>query len=193
LLVGNKRSPISNAMIARHEFEQARNQAATMLRKAGIVATDREIADMDVADFGLGRLSIEGAQIVTLVQTERIAARVIVLFPGQTLPEHRHLPGRNDPGKEEVVRGIWGTVRVYSPGQPSINAGSIPSGKEALYTVRHETILRPGEQILLSPGDRHWFQAGEEGAVLYSFSTSLNDAVDEFTDPRVVRKTRIAD
>lgn len=178
-------------MITRHEFAQAQKRAAAMLRKAGIVAADREIADMDVADFGLGRLHIEGAQIVTLAQTERIAARVIVLFPGQTLPEHRHPPGKSDPGKEEVVRGIWGTVRVYADGQPSIAPGVIPPGKDALYTVRHETILKPGEQMLLPPGDRHWFQAGKDGAVLYSFSTLLSDAIDEFTNPQVVRKTRI--
>jgi D-lyxose ketol-isomerase len=53
--------------------------------------------------------------------------------------------------------------------------------------------MKPGDQLVLEPGTPHWFQAGPEGAVVYSFSTPARDNLDTFTDPSVVRKTVVAD
>jgi D-lyxose ketol-isomerase len=61
------------------------------------------------------------------------------------------------------------------------------------YTVRNEVVLLPGDQLILPPGIKHWFQAGKMGAVMYSFSTKVRDALDQFSDPNVVRETEIAD
>ena len=33
----------------------------------------------------------------------------------------------------------------------------------------------------------HWFEAGDEGAIVSEFSTQSRDDADVFTDPRVVR------
>ena len=41
------------------------------------------------------------------------------------------------------------------------------------------------------PGTWHWFQGGEEGAVISEFSTKSTDHTDVFTDKRLVRKTVI--
>ena len=60
-------------------------------------------------------------------------------------------------------------------------------GKEKEYTLRREVILEPGDTLVLEPGSKHWFQAGEEGAVFYSFSTMVKDGSDGFTDPQVIR------
>ncbi|UCF15253.1 MAG: hypothetical protein JSW59_17745, partial [Phycisphaerales bacterium] len=139
------------------------------------------------------RLDVEGAQILTLVATGRIAVKIVALFPRQTLPEHWHPRVGEDPGKEETVRVVSGTVRFYIPGDESIHEGFVPAGQEDAYTMRHELILKPGGQITLKPGTKHWFQAGEEGAVMYSFSTVARDVLDSFTDPNIERLTRIQD
>jgi D-lyxose ketol-isomerase len=144
-----------------------------------------------VADFGLGRLDVEGAQILTLVATDRIAVKIVALFANQTLPEHWHPPVGDDPGKEEIIRVISGIIRAYIPGEGNISDGFVPAGQKDNYTMRHELILKPGEQITLEPGMKHWFQAADEGAVMYSFSSVAHDVLDGFTNPHIKRVTEI--
>ncbi len=164
-----------------------------MIREAQILITDQEADAIDVADFGLNDIEKEGVQILTHFSTKRISAKVLVLLPNQTEPEHWHPPVDDDAGKEEIIRAIAGNLRFYIPGTPNMKEGFIPEGKEDYYTMRHERILKPGDQLHLPPGTKHWFQAGPEGAVLYSFSTCVRDGFDRFTDPNVVRATIIED
>jgi len=178
-------------MITRKEYESARRRAADLMRKAGLRISDEEEKTIEVVDFGLGRLDQEGVQVLTLVQTERISVKVLALFPFQTEPEHWHPPVENDPGKEETIRVIDGTVYFFVPGPDTLRKGFIPRGKESCYTVKNEIIMNPSSQITLEPGKKHWFQAPEGGAVMFSFSTVARDALDKFTDPNIVRITRI--
>ena len=180
-------------MITRSKFESAKKKAASMIEKAGILITEEEKDSVDVADFGLSHLETEGVQILTHFSTDRISAKVLVLFPNQTEPEHWHPPVGDDPGKEEIVRAVSGNLRFYIPGDDSLNEGFVPEGKEGCYTMRNEVILRPGDQIHLPPGTKHWFQAGPEGSVMYSFSTCVRDGLDGFTDPDIVRATEIVE
>jgi D-lyxose ketol-isomerase len=53
--------------------------------------------------------------------------------------------------------------------------------------------MRPGDQITLAPGVKHWFQTREEGSVMYSFSTIACDALDQFTDKDIVRITSVTE
>ncbi len=178
-------------MLTKAEFVTAQTRAADMIRASGIHITDVEAERVEVADFGLSRLDAEGAQILTLVDAGRIAVKVVVLFPNQTLPEHWHPPVGDDPGKEETVRVVSGAVRFYIPGDDNMREGFVPIGQEDVYTMRHELIFRPGGQITLEPGTKHWFQASEEGAVMYSFSSVARDVLDGFTDTKVERITQI--
>jgi D-lyxose ketol-isomerase len=180
-------------MITRNEQQNARRRAAEMIRAAGIRITAREADGIDVVDFGLSRLEKEGVQVLTLVQTERISVKVLALFPGQTEPEHWHPPVGSDPGKEETVRVVSGTMYFYLPGENTFKQGFLVSGKEHCYTVRHELVMRPGDQVTLAPGVKHWFQARDEGVVLYSFSTIARDVMDQFTDKAIVRTTRVVE
>lgn len=180
-------------MITRKQQEQARRRAAEMIRAAGIHITDIEANRTEVVDFGLSRLEHEGVQVLTLVQTDRISVKVLALFPNQTEPEHWHPPVGSDPGKEETVRVISGTLYFYVPGENTFKEGFLVKGKEHCYTMRHELVMRPGDQVTLAPGVRHWFQAREEGVVMYSFSTIARDVMDRFTDKDIVRTTRVAD
>jgi D-lyxose ketol-isomerase len=139
-----------------------------MLDEAGIVLTPAERDGIEVADFGLGRLEEMGLQLVVYVNTERICAKELVLFPGQTCPEHRHPPVAGGPGKEETFRCRHGSVHLHVGGAP-------------------EVVLAPGEQFTIPPDTLHWFQAGEQGAIVSEFSTQSRDESDVFSDPRIVR------
>ncbi len=166
----------------------ALRRAAEILAETGIVLRQEEIDRMEVADFGLGELAHSGAQILTLVSTAQIAVKLIVLLPDQTLPEHTHPPVGDYAGKEETVRCAWGEVYLYGPGDPTPEPkGHPPAHRMAAYTVWHEYILQPGEQVMFQPGTPHWFQASPDGAVLWSFSTKATDVQDIFTDPEIRR------
>ena len=178
-------------MLMKQQQQQARRQAGEMIGRAGIHVTDLEAEGIEVVDFGLSRLEKEGVQVLTLVQTERISVKVLALFPNQTEPEHWHPPVAGDPGKEETVRVISGTLYFYIPGENTFKEGFLVKGKEHCYTMRHEIVMRPGDQITLAPGVKHWFQARDEGVVMYSFSTIARDALDQFTDKEIVRITKI--
>jgi D-lyxose ketol-isomerase len=180
-------------MLTYRQVEEAQRRACRMLVQAGIVLTDEERGSIEVADFGLGELERTGLQLVTYVNTDRYCAKELVLLPGQTCPEHRHPAVGGEPGKMETFRCRSGKVWLYVPGEP---AGAIrarvPEGSKSFYTVLREIELTPGRQHTIPPDTLHWFQAGEEGAVVSEFSSTSRDESDVFTDPRIRRATRIA-
>jgi D-lyxose ketol-isomerase len=148
--------------------DEARERAAAMLVEAGIVLTPHEREKIEVADFGLGRLAEIGVQIVVYVNTDRVCAKELVLFPHQRCPEHRHPPVAGQAGKEETFRVRRGAVHLHVADTTDI-------------------VLGPGEQYTIPPNTLHWFEAGDEGAIVSEFSTTSRDALDVFTDPRIVR------
>ena len=176
-------------MLSEAQVRVARERARAYLASAGIVLTPAEAAGIEVADFGLGELDATGLELVTYVNTARVCAKELVLFPGQTCPEHRHPPAAGEPGKEETCRCRRGTVYLYVPGAGSPTAAHCrpPAGREPTYSVWHEIVLRPGEQHTIAPDTLHWFQAGPEGAVVSEFSTRSRDESDVFTDPEIRR------
>jgi D-lyxose ketol-isomerase len=181
-------------MITHLEVESTRKRAAEILAKAGVVVRQGEIEQMEVVDFGLSELEQSGVQIVTLVDTQKIATKLLVLLPNQTEPEHAHPPLGDYPGKEETLRCEWGELYLYGPGEPTPNPkGHPPEHRRHTYTMWHEYILRPGDQITFPPNVPHWFQGGPEGAVVWTFSTKAVDVEDIFTDPDVRRETVIVD
>ncbi len=158
-----------------------------MLKSTGIVVSEEEWRNLEEADFGLGWFAKEGAYMISLASTSRVALKVLILLPGQALPEHRHVSPDNREAKEEFLRPFSGALYLYTPGEGT-GSCRIPPGKENWYTCRAETKLLPGMQAYVAPGTRHWFAAGEEGCVLLSFSSEARDQTDQFTDPHVVRK-----
>ena len=147
---------------------EARERATAMLVEAGIVLTSKERENIEIADFGLGRLDEIGLQIVVYVNTDRVCAKELVLFPHQRCPEHRHPPVDGDPGKEETFRVRRGAVHLHVDGTDDIELG-------------------PGEQCTIPPNTLHSFEAGDDGSIVSEFSTTSRDALDVFTDPRIVR------
>jgi D-lyxose ketol-isomerase len=181
-------------MITQAEQRRARQQAAALLQKTGLAFRHDELASIEVADFGLSELESSGAQILTLVNSEKIAAKLLALTPGQTLPEHAHPRLGAYEGKEETLRCAWGELYLYGPGEPTPNPkGHPPAQYMDTYTVWREHILRPGDQVTFEPNTAHWFQAGPEGAVVWSFSTKAVDVQDVFTDPHITRQIVIVE
>lgn len=97
-----------------NEIARARARAQAYLDKAGIVITPEEAANMEIADFGLDELEQTGLEVVVYVNTPRVCAKELVLFPRQTCPEHRHPPMGDLSGKEETFRCRWG-IDLYTP------------------------------------------------------------------------------
>lgn len=181
-------------MLTRTEVEGARARAAEALSDAGIALTDRERAEIEVADFGLDDLARTGLELVVYENNDRYCAKELVLFPRQTCPEHRHPPVGDDPGKRETFRCRQGVVWLYVEGEPAAQPKArVPAGDEAHYTVSHEVELRPGGQYTIPPNTLHWFQAGDEGAVVSEFSSTSRDEFDVFTDPRIRRAPEVSD
>lgn len=177
-------------MLTQQQLINARLRARASLERAGIILTPQESEQVEVADFGLGQLETTGLQLVVYVNTERVCAKELVLFPRQTCPEHRHPPIGDTPGKEETFRCRQGLVYLYIEGIPTGNpAAQPPPGREHTYTVRHEIVLHPGQQYTIPPDTLHWFQAGDEGAIVSEFSTRSRDEFDIFTDPDIRRAT----
>lgn len=181
-------------MITKQEFQECQLRAKEFFEKAGIVLTDSEKNAIEVADFGLGRLAEFGLELVVYINTSRCCAKELILFPGQTCPEHRHPNIGAELGKEETFRCRFGQVYLYVPGAPAVNPkAAIPGDSLPHFTVWREIILNPGEQYTLAPDTLHWFQAGPEGAVVSEFSTTSRDEADIFTDPRIQRAPKVAD
>ncbi len=179
-------------MLTKNEYREAQLRALDFFEKAGIVLTPEEKGNIEVADFGFGDLAQIGLEIVTYVNTERCCAKEMAMFPHQTCPEHRHPNINGQLGKEETFRCRWGKVYLYVPGKRTLDPHCAPpQGREKYYTVWHEVELKPGHQYMLFPDTLHWFQAGDEGAVLSEFSTKSRDEKDIFTDPAVQRITKI--
>jgi len=181
-------------MITRAEYLEARERASELFRLAGIVLRPDELEHIEVVDLGLGELEQTGLQILTLLETEDLGVKVLALFPNQTFAQHRHPPVGDYPGKEETLRTQLGELYLYLPGEPTPDSRACsPAHRAHTYTVWHETILRPGDQVTCAPDTPHWFQAGPEGAVVWSFSSRPTDVQDVFTDREVKRQTVIRD
>ena len=179
-------------MITKKQYIEAQKRALEYFSKAGIVVTENEKKNIEVADFGLGELEQIGLELIVYVNTERVCAKELVLFPNQTCPEHRHPSVRNELGKEETFRCRWGRVYLYVPGEKTPNPkAKPPKYRERYYTVWYEIELNPGDQYTLQPDTLHWFQAGNQGAVISEFSTRSRDEADIFSDPEIQRVTKL--
>ena len=179
-------------MITKAQYEKYSKLALEYYEKAGIILTDEEKTRIEVADLGLGMIDKVGLELLVYVNTEKVCAKEMVLAPYQTCPEHKHVPTNGMPGKEETFRCRYGKVYLYVAGEgkkEDVKAQIPPTD----VTVFHEIVLNPGEQYTIYPETWHWFQAGEDGAVISEFSTRSTDETDVFTDKRLVRAPVISE
>lgn len=178
-------------MITKEQLVDAQTRAAKMAAEQGIVFTPEECANIEVADFGLAELETTGLEIVTYVNTDRYCAKELFLFPRQTCPEHRHPNVDGQTGKMETFRCRSGQVYLLVSGPNTMKHAQPP--KDGAYTVFNEIVLNPGEQYTIPPNTLHWFQAGDEGAIVSEFSSTSRDDADIFTDERITRAPEVED
>ncbi|MFW6035316.1 MAG: D-lyxose/D-mannose family sugar isomerase [Halothermotrichaceae bacterium] len=171
------------------EAKKIRKRAVEYFKKACIKLTDEEKENIEVADFGLGKIEDIGLQLVTYINNDRYCAKEMVLFPDQTCPEHRHPDRKNgEKGKRETFRCRYGKVYLYVEGETTKEpVKRPPAGNEKYYTALHEIILNPGEQYTIEPDTLHWFTAGGNGAVVSEFSSNSDDESDIFTNLSINR------
>jgi D-lyxose ketol-isomerase len=182
-------------MLTQSQVQQMQERATQMLVQAGIVLTPQEQQHIEVADLGLSEIERTGLQLVIYINNERYCAKELVMIPRQTCPQHRHPPlSETNPGKQETFRCRWGKVWLYVEGESSASIQAhVPAGSEAYYTVLHEIELLPGDQYTIPPNTWHWFQAGDEGAIVSELSSPSYHEFDQFVDPRIYRFTKIAE
>ena len=175
-------------MISKEKKAEIIEKSTEYFKRANIVITDKEKANIEIADFGLNEIEKTGLEILVYVNTERVCAKELVMLPNQTCPEHRHPNIGGEPGKEETFRCRYGKVYLYVEGENTKNRKTNPpDAPEGSYTVFHEIELSPGEQYTLYPNTKHWFKSGGDGAVVSEFSTKSRDESDIFTDKRIIR------
>lgn len=167
-------------------------KALEYYEKAGIVLTPEEKSRIEIVDFGLNIVDKMGLQLLTYINTDRVCAKEMVLLPFQTCAEHKHIPTNGMEGKEETFRCRYGKVYLYVSGEGKAEniKAKMPESKVSVF---HEIVLNPGEQYTIMPETWHWFQAGEDGAVISEFSTRSTDETDVFTDERLIRQLQIED
>ena len=173
----------------REVYEEMSKRALAYFEKAGIALTEEEKNNLEVADFGLNDVENTGLELVVYINCDHYCAKEMVLLPHQTCPEHKHITVGAQKGKQETFRCRYGKVYLYTDEATDKEPTVTPP--EGVYTVFHETVLHPGEQYTIYPGTKHWFAAGDEGAVISEFSTHSDDATDIFSDPRIKRLPEI--
>ena len=173
----------------REDVEQLQAEAAALLRKASIAFTEQEKNSMEVADFGLDDIRNVGLELIVYENNERYCAKELILLPRQMCPQHRHpRVDELNAGKRETFRCRWGEVYLYveGPATPGPRA-LVPDRHKKHLSVWHEMVLRAGDQYSITPNTLHWFQAGDQGAIVSEFSSASVDELDVFTDPNIKR------
>ena len=177
-------------MVTAAQREAAIKKAIEYYDKAGIYLKDEEKANLEVADMGLGMFEQIGIIIHTYISTKRVSAKEMVLLPYQICPEQTHPPYNECEGKEESFRVRYGTLYVYTEGEPVPKEkmfARLPEGKESTFSVSHEIRLNKGDQYTISPNVTHWIAGGPEGCVVSEFATANTDEIDRYADSAIRR------
>jgi D-lyxose ketol-isomerase len=171
------------------ERKKLRDKTCEVLNKANIIITEQEKENIEIADLGLNDIEHIGLQIVVYENNDRYCAKELILLPRQLCPEHRHPPmDAQNAGKQETFRCRWGEVYLYVPGDATPNPrANVPEKYRRHLHVWKEIVLKPGDQYTLKPDTFHWFQAGDEGAIVSEFSSASHDETDIFSDPNIRR------
>jgi D-lyxose ketol-isomerase len=173
------------------KFDQAAAKRAYLdfLKHAGYPVNDTIANKLFVSDFGLGRFTEAGLGVIVWWgdETNNYSGLDAFLLPGQIIPEHWHVKLGNIPAKMEAWLARYGEMYAYAEGAPAPNPqAKIAPGDAPYLTVKSERILRPGDIAGIShPLEKHWMQAGPQGAIFTEFSTFHTGAAVKFTDPKI--------
>jgi D-lyxose ketol-isomerase len=162
-----------------------------LIEKSGLPMSDNLRKNLAVSDFSLGRFAEVGLGFMLWVDEKEAdyASIEIVLLPNQMIPEHWHvaIDGENVKPKRESWIVRWGSTFTYAEGEPTAKLSVKIHDSEAKYvTVKHETALKVGEVTGIKKAEeKHWQQAGPQGAIITEVSTYHTGAAVRFTNPNI--------
>lgn len=176
-------------MLSEKETEKAKKKVLSYLKKAKIaVNPEKDLGKMEFSDYELGNFEKYGISMIVYVNTKRVCAKEIVLYPWQTCIQHKHVTIDECPGKEETFRCRYGDFFLYIPGIETLSSkAKIQPEDRKYFTVWNEIVFHPGDQFTLYPDTWHWFQAGEKGAIISEFSTPSTNAYDIYYNKNAKR------
>lgn len=169
--------------------EAAKRVYLDFLRGAGYPVNDTIAKKLWVSDFGLGRFTSAGLGVIVWWGDEKynFSGLDAFLLPGQIIPEHWHVKLRNIPEKMEAWLVRHGEIYGYAEGDPTMDMkAKLADADAAGVTVKHERILRVGDVAgIARPEEKHWMQAGPQGAIFTEFSTFHTGEAVKFTDGKI--------
>jgi D-lyxose ketol-isomerase len=171
------------------DAEAAKRVYLAFLKQHGYPVNDTIAKKIFVSDFGLGRFTDVGLGAIVWHGDEKYnySGLDAYLLPGQIIPEHWHVKVRDIPPKMESWLVRSGEIYTYAEGAPTPNIkAKLTDVDAANITVKTERILRVGEIAAVSrPLEKHWMQAGPQGAIFTEFSTFHTGEAVKFTDAKV--------
>jgi D-lyxose ketol-isomerase len=169
--------------------EAAKRAYLDFLKQSGYPVNDTIAGKLFVSDFGLGRFSEAGLGVIVWWGDEKYnySGLDAFLLPGQIIPEHWHVKVRDIPSKMEAWLVRSGEIYAYAEGAPTPNMrAKLSAADAAQVTMKNERILRVGDIAGIShPEEKHWMQAGPQGAIFTEFSTFHTGEAVKFTDPKI--------
>jgi D-lyxose ketol-isomerase len=175
------------------EFSQdaAKQAYFTLMNAACFPISDFVRQNLWVADFSLGRFNEVGLGGVFWTNEKKwnYASIEIFLLPNQMIPEHWHVAiesvGVSPKMESWVVR--YGTSFTYGEGEPTTDLKANIHPHEAQHiSVKNETVLNVGQTTgLTKPLEKHWMQAGQQGAIVTEVSTYHTGDAVKFTNPKI--------
>jgi D-lyxose ketol-isomerase len=172
--------------------EQAAKDAyLAMLRQAAYPISDGLVKNLAVTDFALGRFLEVGLGTVVWIGEKKwnYTTLDIFLLPGQIIPEHWHVAMEADgvAAKMESWLVRWGSSYIVGEGEPTANPPvKIPESEAKFLTVKKGKLFKVGEVTgITHPGEKHWQQAGPQGAIVSEVSTYHVGAAVRFTNPGI--------
>jgi D-lyxose ketol-isomerase len=145
--------------------------------------------EMWVLDFGLGRFTEAGMGGIFWINDKegKYLGHEIFLLPGQMIPEHWHVRTEEALPKAEAWQLRYGAVTLFGEGDPTPGAEKvIPASEREFTTVKHATVLKPGDVAPLNRVEaRHFMVAGPQGCIVTEYASYHDMKALRFTNPKV--------
>jgi hypothetical protein len=171
--------------------EAAKDAYLALMRAFGYPIGKKLRETLAATDFGLGRFTEVGLGLNIWVSDKKYnyTTLEIYLLPNQMIPEHWHvaLEAEGVPSKMESWLVRYGTSYTYGEGPAAAKMGvKIHESEKKFITTMNETVLHVGDVTgIKRPGEKHWQQAGTEGAIVTEVSTYHAGEAVRFTNPNI--------
>lgn len=148
----------------KEEVEHGRIRAEKSLAEAGITLGSGQ--EIEITDFGKGDFAKLGLALVIRVAEFEYASKWLVIFPGQTCPNHYH----------EKIKETFFIIK----------------GSVAMKLNNRTIEMKAGDQVTLEPGTWHTFTS-ENGAIIEEVTNRQYPDDSIFEDGDIQRYITVED